>query len=111
MICILVRLETGCDQIIVPNMIIPPLLRLMHDPITIAHPDEKGMYATLRLTFYWPRINIDWINHVRNCLECFRQCIRLRRHEIKRRLFPANDPQDELANRPSRSSVMLLTRT
>lgn len=63
---LLVRRVTNHDQVAVLRTMVAKVLNAAHSPITKALPAEKRMYATLHRRYYWTRMAVDFINHVRN---------------------------------------------
>eukprot|EP00171_Calliarthron_tuberculosum_P017080 IDg17080t1 len=55
------------------------------------------MYSTMRRKFYWPRMALDIHNFVRNCPQCARERIKLRRYANPLRLFPPKGPLQDVA--------------
>eukprot|EP00171_Calliarthron_tuberculosum_P001455 IDg1455t1 len=51
----------------------------------------------MRRRFYWPRMALDIHNFVRNCPQCARERIKLRRYANPLRLFPPKGPLQDVA--------------
>eukprot|EP00171_Calliarthron_tuberculosum_P022988 IDg22988t1 len=89
---VLVRRVTNRDQIVVLESMQDRLINIAHTPITAGHPSERCMYSTMRRKFYWPRMALDIHIFVRNCPQCARERIKLRRYANPLRLFRQKGP-------------------
>ena len=93
---ILVLLPTG-NQIALPKTLRERVMALAHKPVCAAHPGSRKMYATLRRTYFWPTMALDCHFFLRNCPECSRERVTLRKHTRALVLFPANAPLESIA--------------
>ena len=80
------------EQIFLPKPLRERVLYLAHHTTVAGHPGGTRMYSTLRRTYYWPNLAVDCYNTVRNCVECAKQRIQLRKHTSFLKLFPARRP-------------------
>ena len=93
---ILIR-NTGIKQIVLPESLRQRVMMLAHRPVCSAHPGSRKMYSTLRKTYYWPTMALDCHFFLRNCQECARERVSLRKHTKALVLFPANAPLESVA--------------
>ena len=84
-------------QILLPEKLRERVLYISHYSKAAGHPGGARLYATLRKTFYWPRMAFDAYNTVRNCVECAKRRIKLRKHASFMKLFPAKRPGEHVA--------------
>ena len=94
---VLVRVIEEHPQIVVPHELKPRVLHLAHYPATSGHPGGRKMYYTVRRDYYWPALAVDCYTTVRNCSECARERIQLRKNSKRMRLFPARRPLEEVS--------------
>ncbi len=62
--------DTHVTQLVVPEALIPVVLQLIHDAPQSGHPGRDKSLAMARSRYYWPRMRIDILNHVAQCLSC-----------------------------------------
>ena len=84
-------------QIVLPEKLREQVLYISHYSKSAGHPGGARLYSTLRKTFYWPRMVFDAYNTVRNCVECAKRRIKLKRHRSFLKLFPAKCPGEHVA--------------
>ena len=77
---------------VVPNALIPRVLRIAHNSIMAGHPGAQRLYKTLRKSFYWPRMIMDCYEHVRSCVSCSKKQLRTRTKTTFLKLFPPSRP-------------------
>jgi transposase InsO family protein len=96
---ILVRIAPvdGVHQVVVPKSLVARVLHAEHYPPVAAHPGAHRMFATLRRTFFWPRMAADIYDTVRQCDACARNRIAEKKHTNVMQLFPANGPMESVA--------------
>ena len=96
---ILVRISPNdySEQIVLPKPLRQRVLYIAHYSKSAGHPGGTRLYATLRKQFYWPGMAPDAYATVRNCVECAKRRIKLRRHHSFLRLFPAKRPGEHVA--------------
>ena len=61
------------------------------------HPGGQKLYEKLRREFYWPSMAVEAYSTVRNCVECAKNRITLRKHASHLKLFPAQAPLEYVA--------------
>ena len=88
--------EAG-SQIVVPQTLRARILSLAHYPKLAGHPGQTRMYYTLRRGYYWPHMAADVFDTVRNCHQCAKNRIRLRKRTNPLALFPATVPLRSVA--------------
>ena len=69
---------------------------LNHYPKLAGHPGGRKLYRKIRKHFYWPTLAVDCYAVVRNCPECARNRIKLRKNVGDLTLFPANAPLESV---------------
>ena len=69
---------------------------LNHRPKLAAHPGGRKLYYRIKRNFYWPALAVDCYATVRNCPECARNRIKLRKNVGELTLFPANAPLESV---------------
>lgn len=91
------RTDPFCTQIVLPEALRPRLILLTHYSMLAGHPGQNQMYETLRRIYYWPHMPGDIWAIVRNCHQCARNRLKLRKHKNSLNLFPAMEPLQSLA--------------
>ena len=91
------RVTGDSMQVVIPQSLKTRVLSLCHDPVVSAHPGGRKMYKTLRHTCYWPYLALDCYNYVRNCPECAKERVRIRKKSATMKLFPAKAPLQDVA--------------
>ena len=81
----------------VPHNLKQRVLHLSHYPKVAGHPGGRKLYKTLSRHFYWPSQALDCYATVRNCTECARERVKLRKHTKKLKLFPATAPLESIS--------------
>lgn len=76
---------------------IPCLFYLVHSAVTSDSPGERKMYTNMRRRYYWQRIALDYIQHVRNFEHCTRERIQILQYAYPFRLFPQSGALEEVA--------------
>ena len=94
---VLVRTVTRNAQMVVPEKLRLRVLYYGHYALLAGAPGGRKLYTTLRRDYYWPSLAIDCYRTVRNCAECARNRIKLRKNSSKMRLFPAKAPLESIA--------------
>ena len=84
-------------QIVVPVALRQKILRISHYTKVAGHPGGTRMYHTLRQHYYWPSLPIDVYNVVRNCTQCAKERVKLRKKKSFLKLFPASRPLQYVA--------------
>ena len=94
----LIEKKTGTStQVVIPKSPQQRVLSLCHDPISAALPGGRKMYKTLRENCYWPGLAVDCSNYVRNCHECAKERVRIRKQTRPMKLFPASSSLDDVS--------------
>lgn len=70
---LLLRLSPPEHQIMVPRNRTKRILYLAHYTIIDGHRGRRRMYRTLRRSYYWPVMAMDWNGISRNCIECAKE--------------------------------------
>jgi transposase InsO family protein len=96
---ILIRIapSDGSKQVVVPKSLRSKVLYLEHYHTAVAHPGAHRMFRNMRRSFYWPHMEEDVYETVRQCDACARYRISERRHTNFLQLFPAKGPLESLA--------------
>ena len=76
----LVRTVTVNYQLVVPEKLRPRLLHYAHHALLAGAPGGRKLYTTLRRDYYWPSMAVQCYQTVRNCSECAKNRIKLRRN-------------------------------
>ena len=58
------------QQIVIPESLVPTVLRLVHDTPQAGHPGRDKTLAMARLKYYWPKMRLDITTHVSQCVSC-----------------------------------------
>ena len=85
------------SQVVVPKALRARILSLAHYPKLAGHPGQTRMYYTLRRSYYWPHMAADIFDTVKNCHQCAKNRIRLRKRTNPLALFPATVPLRSVA--------------
>ena len=93
---LLVRTTQRDHQIVVPHSLKKHVLMLNHYPKVAGHPGGRKLYYRIKRHFYWPALAADCYALVRNCPECPRNRIKLRKNFGVLTLFPANAPLESV---------------
>ena len=93
---LLCRSSFSGPQIVVPQSLKKRVLYLNHYPLLAGHPGGRKLYQRIRHHFYWPALEIDCYATVRNCPECARNRIKLRKNTGQLQLFPAKAPLESV---------------
>ena len=93
---LLVRTVNPDHQIVIPHSLKKRVLMLNHRPKLAAHPGGRKLYYRIKRHFYWPALSVDCYATVRNCPECARNRIKLRKNTGELTLFPANAPLESV---------------
>ena len=93
---LLVRAAFQSPQIVVPQELKKRVLFLNHYPSLAGHPGGRKLYHRIRRHFYWPALAIDCYATVRNCPDCARNIIKLRKNVGSLKLFPAKAPLESV---------------
>ncbi len=62
--------DAHVTQLVIPESLIPVVLQLIHDAPQSGHPGRDKSLTLARQCYYWPKMRIDIINHVAQCLSC-----------------------------------------
>ena len=84
-------------QILVPDTLRPRVLDLAHHTIQAGHPGQTRMHRHIRETYYWPQVATDIYKKMRNCTNCAKNRVKLRKRTHPLRIFPATRPLESLA--------------
>ena len=60
------------------------------------NPGVRKLYAKIRRHFYWPALAADCYATVRNCPDCARNCLKLRKNVGELKLFPSTAPLESV---------------
>ena len=93
---LLVRTVNPDPQIVVPHSLKKRVLMLNHRPKLAAHPGGRKLYYRIKRHFYRPALALDCYATVRNCPECARNRVKLRKNVGELKLFPANAPLESV---------------
>ncbi len=58
------------EQFVIPEKLVPTVLRLVHDVPISGHPGQDKTLAIARKRYYWPTLRIDVESHVARCITC-----------------------------------------
>ncbi len=58
------------EQFVIPEKLVPTVLRLVRDVPISGHPDRDKTLAIARERYYWPTLRIDVELHVAQCITC-----------------------------------------
>ncbi len=58
------------EQFVIPEKLVPTVLRLVHDAPISGHPGRDKTLALARKRYYWPTLRIDVESHVARCIIC-----------------------------------------
>ena len=87
----------GAEQIFIPKNLRARALYLSHYTRTAGHPGVSRQYYTMRQSMYWPSMMLDIQKQSRNCCDCGRERVKLRKHQAPLKLFPASSPLEYVA--------------
>lgn len=68
-----------------------------HYPVTAGDPGGQKRYCRIKIHFYWLALAVYFYATVRNCAECAKNGIKLRRNVCAMKLFPATAPLESIA--------------
>ena len=91
------RSADGHKQLLIPRSLQPRVLQLSHYAKMAGHPGGRRLYHFLKRNFYWPSMSLDCYGVSRNCVQCARNRVRLRRGSKEMQLFPAQRPLECVA--------------
>ena len=94
---VLIRTVNRDFQLVVPESLRPRVLNFTHHATLGGAPGGRKLYNTLRKGYYWPSMALDAYATVRNCAECARNRVKLRRKSSTLKLFPAQSPLESVA--------------
>ena len=94
---LLVRHVERNPQVIVPPPLRPRILYIGHHAKLAGAPGGRKLYMTLRRDYYWPTMALDCYATVRNCAECAKNRLKLRRNAAPLKLFPATRPLESVS--------------
>lgn len=57
-------------QLVIPESLVPTVLQLVHDAPQSGHPGRDKTLAMARAKYYWPKMRLDIVAHVSQCLSC-----------------------------------------
>ena len=60
----------GNDQWIIPESLVPTVLKLIHDQPAAGHPGRDRTLAAARRAYFWPRMRVDVEEYVGRCVSC-----------------------------------------
>jgi hypothetical protein len=66
------RRKNGEHQLVVPVNLVNWVIKMNHDPVTVAHPGRSRTLDILCLRFYWPGMCRHVEEYVKNCHACQR---------------------------------------
>ncbi len=84
-------------QIVVPLTLRSKILNMAHYLPISGHPGGRKLYKAIRRDYYWPCLVLDAYAFVRNCAECAKERVRLRKRSTNLKLFPAAAPLEDIA--------------
>ena len=83
------RRKNGEHQLVLPSSLATKVIALNHNPVTVSHTDSSHTFVILCLRFYWPRMQRNLDEYVKN----FQECERVKtRHEFKAPLGDISEP-------------------
>ncbi len=56
------------NQAVIPEFLVPAVLRMFHDAVIADHPGKERMLTTARAQYFWPTIRLDIGEHVAKCV-------------------------------------------
>ncbi len=62
--------DAHVTQLVIPESLIPVVLQLIHNAPQSGHPGHDKSLTMARQCYYWPKMCIDVISHVAQCLSC-----------------------------------------
>jgi hypothetical protein len=81
--------KNGKHQLFVPIHLANRVIKMNHDPVTVAQPGRSRTLDILSMRFYWPGMSRHVEKYVKNC----HACQRLKpRHEFKAFLGDVSEP-------------------
>ena len=84
-------------QIVLPDTLRPRVLDLAHHTTLAGHPGQTRMHRHIRETYYWPQMVTDICKTIRNCTNCAKNRVKLRKRTHPLRIFRATRPAESLA--------------
>ncbi len=94
----ILRRKTKIDsRIVISRCLRQRILFLAHHTPIGGHPEGRKLYNTLRKYYYWPYLAINCYSTSRNCVECAKERLRLRKRVTGIKLFPATAPLEDIA--------------
>ena len=94
---LLIRIVTRHQQVVVPKALRERILYMGHHATLAGAPGGRKLYATLRRDHYWPSMAVDCYRTVRNCAECAKNRLKLKRSASTLKLFPATAPLESIS--------------
>ena len=73
-------------RLCIPATLCPQILKEAHDSPLAAHPGYQKMFASLKESFFWPRMKKDALEFTKQCLVC--QKVKAERVKIPGKLQP-----------------------
>lgn len=73
LLCRVVKLGTAprkCCQLVVPAVLVPTVLKIIHDAPASAHPGKDRTLQQGRLKYFWPKMAKEIAHYVDRCLTC-----------------------------------------
>lgn len=82
---------------VIPQSLKDRVLGFSHFAKLVWHPGGTELYKTLRRSFKWPKVGLDCYAVARNCADCARERVALRKKTIEMKLFTPNALLDLVA--------------
>lgn len=89
--------HAGEQQIVVPKVLRPEILKREHHSPLAGHPGSSKMYQTMRRRYYWPSLAASVYGCVAACETCIKNRLTETQCTSVMRLFPATEPFSALA--------------
>ncbi len=94
---VLLRKRLNTHQIVAPLTLRPKILNMAHYLPISGHLGAKTLYLAIRRDYYLASPALDAYAVVRNCAECAKKRVGLRKRSTQLKLFPAAAPLEDIA--------------
>ncbi len=58
------------NQVVIPDSLVPAVLRMVHDAVITGHPGKERTLTAARAQYFWPTMRLDIDEHVAKCVKC-----------------------------------------
>ncbi len=66
----LVNKKHQVNQVVIPESLVPTVVRMVHDAVIAGHPGKERMLTAARAQYFWPTMRLDVDEHVAKCVKC-----------------------------------------